>query len=167
MWFGFISGAQAADRYNPSNNQLKISQVVVGENVYKDVVITVKTVLAVNGGDASINFDSYDIKNNQLSIPLVFVGDTQYKNVVITVGEILNVGGSISLAEATKPSTDYFKEVPNAFDEPFRYYSILTNGEVTKTNIVVNNFVAIDMDGDGTKELVLAMTKFESIYVRA
>ena len=156
--------AQAADRYNTSNNQLKIPQVLVGETVYTNVVITVQSIIEVNGGVQLNVFDTFSAQKNQLNIPIVLVGDVQYTNVVITVGEILEVGANITLADAIKPSTDYFKEAKNSFDDPFRYYSILSNGKVTKTNIAVNNFVAIDMDGDGTKELVLAMTKYEAIY---
>ena len=87
------SVVQAADRFNPINNQLTIPQVVVEDTVYTNVVITVAKVISLNGGVPVNNFDTFNVQNNQLSIPLVYVGDVEYTNVVINVGEILKVGG--------------------------------------------------------------------------
>lgn len=100
--FGSAVSADAADRYNPQNNQLSIAQVALGQTMYTDVVITVGQVLAVNGGAAVLTYDSFDSGRNELTIPSVFVEDVNYTNVLITVGKVLSVGGSMDLALATQ-----------------------------------------------------------------
>jgi|LauGreSuBDMM15SN_2_FD.fasta_scaffold33608_1 hypothetical protein len=113
----FASLVQAADRFNPINNQLTIPQVVVGDTVYTNVVITVAAVISVNGGVPVNNFDTFNAQNNQLSIPLVYVGDVEYTNVVINVGEILQVGG----ASKEPPSPVY---VATLYDTSYKNFKL-------------------------------------------
>jgi hypothetical protein len=72
---------------------LKIPKVSVGDLIYKNVEITVGSVIGVNGQKLN-DIDLYIPNLNQLFIPEVLVGPTAYKNVTITVGTILAVGGS-------------------------------------------------------------------------
>jgi len=85
----------AVDTYNPLNNQLTMSTVLVGIDKYTDVVVTVGSVISINSNDTSIIEDTYNFSNNHLVIPSVKVGDTFYKNVVITIDKVISVGGKL------------------------------------------------------------------------
>ena len=158
VWFSFISGVQAGDRYNPVNNQLTIPQVAVGETVYKDVVITVGSIIKVVGGLSVNTFDSYNPKSNQLTIPLVYVGDLQYSNVIINVGDILQVNGSTTLTKLVDENKEYYVELINSVPDltyAYKFYDI--NSKTAEAN--VQQAIAMDMNGDGKDELVLTFHK--------
>lgn len=158
VWFSFVSGVQAADRYNPVNNQLTIPQVAVGETVYKDVVITVGSIIKVVGGLSVNTFDSYNSKNNQLTIPLVYVGDLLYTNVIINVGDILQVNGSTTLTKLVGENKEYYVELINSVPDltyAYKFYDI--NSKTAEAN--VQQAIAMDMNGDGKDELVLTFHK--------
>ena len=106
----FLSPAvYAADTYNHVNNQLTIPAVVLGDTIYRDVVITVGPILTVGGSNQdskyvpkpSTTFDSYDPYKNQLTIPNVNAYGFVYYDVVINVGTVLSVKASEPL---TKPA---------------------------------------------------------------
>ncbi len=99
-----IQVSWALDTYNPLNNQLSIPQVVLGQTVYTNVVITVGQVLAVSGGAPAQGFDVYDPATNQLKISDVTVDESQYTNVLVTVGQVISLGGSGDLATVTQLS---------------------------------------------------------------
>ena len=93
----FLSPAvYAADTYNHVNNQLTIPAVVLGDTIYRDVVITVGPILTVGGSNQdskyvpkpSTTFDSYDPYKNRLTIPNVNAYGFVYYDVVINVGKI-------------------------------------------------------------------------------
>ena len=75
----FSPAVYATDTYNHVNNQLTIPAVVLGDTIYRDVVITVGPILTVGGSNQdskyvpkpSTTFDSYDPYKNQLTIPNV------------------------------------------------------------------------------------------------
>lgn len=98
------SNVWAVDTYNPINNQLIIPIVQVGSTFYKNVVITVGSILRVSAGLAVGEIDLYDPNSNQLTIPSVVVGSITYNNVVITVDSVVSVGSSSQTA-----ATDYGK----------------------------------------------------------
>jgi CubicO group peptidase (beta-lactamase class C family) len=96
---GFYSSfsASALNMYNGTTDTydgsvLHIAIVQVGPAIYRDVYITVKNVVAVNGGPVYIGIDTYDPATNRLTIPDVIVGSARYTNVVIDVGQVLRVG---------------------------------------------------------------------------
>jgi len=91
----------AADTYNPANNQLTIQSVSVGGTIYNNVVITVGSVIRIDGGAPRGSVDLYDQLTNQLSIPSVAVNGTIYINVVISVGKIVSVGAGSSSGEGS------------------------------------------------------------------
>jgi len=95
IFFCNIGFAWAVDMYNASTNQLSIPKVNVGIDTYTDVVITVGSVVAINGADTGTSDDTYNATNNQLSIPSVSAGGVVYKNVVVTVDKVLAVGGKL------------------------------------------------------------------------
>ena len=99
----FISPAvHAIDTYNNVNNQLTIPAVIVGNILYRDVVITVGPILTIGGSNQdskyvpkpSITFDSYDPYKNQLTIPNVNAYGFVYYDVVVNVGTVLSVKSS-------------------------------------------------------------------------
>jgi hypothetical protein len=100
------SNAYAIDAYNHVTNQLTIPAVVLGNTVYKDVVITVGPVLTVGGSNldskypakSSSLYDTYDANKNQLTIPSVTAYGFVYYDVVISVGTVLSVGSQQTLA---------------------------------------------------------------------
>ena len=112
----FLSPAvYAADTYNHVNNQLAIPAVVLGDTIYRDVVITVGPILTVGGSNQdskyvskpSTTFDSYDPYKNQLTIPNVSAYGFVYYDVVINVGTVLSVGSSSPLQTITLYKTSY------------------------------------------------------------
>jgi hypothetical protein len=87
---------QVIDSYDPATRILTIPLVQVGARYYRDVQITVGTVLGVGvaKGPSGV-FDSFDGATAQLTIPVVRIGSTLYTNALITVGAILSVGGPV------------------------------------------------------------------------
>jgi hypothetical protein len=87
---------QNIDSYDPATRILTIPLVQVGERFYRDVQITVGTILSVGvaKGPSGV-FDSYDSATGRLTIPVVRIGSTLYTNALITVGAILSVGGPV------------------------------------------------------------------------
>ena len=95
IFFYNFSLAWAVDTYNATNNQLSIPKVNVGINTYTDVVITVGSIVSINGADTGTNDDTYNTANNQLSIPLVSADGVVYKNAVITVEKVIAIGNKL------------------------------------------------------------------------
>ena len=75
---------------------------MLGDTIYRDVVITVGPILTVGGSNQdskyvskpSTTFDSYDPYKNQLTIPNVNAYGFIYYDVVINVGTVLSVKSS-------------------------------------------------------------------------
>ena len=86
--------AWAADTYDTSNSVLTISSVAVGNVLYTNVKVTVKSVESVGTTAVTDSYDTYNSVNNQLTIPVVSVGASVYYNVVVSVGKVLSVGAS-------------------------------------------------------------------------
>ena len=99
---GCLPTANATDTYNHVTNQLSIPAVVLGDTIYRDVVITVGPILTVGGSNLdskyvpkpSTTFDSYDPYKNQLTIPSVNAYGFVYYDVVVNVGTVLSVKSS-------------------------------------------------------------------------
>lgn len=86
----------AADTYNPATNQLSIPSVEVAGITYNNVLITVGSVIRIDGGNPSGSVDVYEAATNQLSIPSVLVNGSIYTNVLISVGQVISVGAGSS-----------------------------------------------------------------------
>ncbi len=131
----------AADTYNPSNNQLSIPSVEVAGTTYSNVLITVGSIVSVNGGVPKALIDSYDPALNQLHISSVQVGDVTYTNVVITVGQLLSVGsGSVTDKPPTSP-TVIWRQTSN---------TIALSNDVLSA-LSEEGFTSYDFDGQGIK----------------
>jgi len=98
----FSPAVYATDTYNHVTNQLSIPAVVLGETIYRDVVITVGPILTVGGSSLDSKYpakpadtmDSYDPYKNQLTIPSVKAYGFVYYDVVVNVGTVLSVKSS-------------------------------------------------------------------------
>jgi hypothetical protein len=106
MWLLLISSNSfAIDTYNHVNNQLTIPAVSLNDIVYKDVVITVDSVLSVGGSSIDSSYklkskkiiDTYDSNRNILTIPSVNAYGIIYYDVNITVKSVLSVGSQQTL----------------------------------------------------------------------
>jgi hypothetical protein len=73
-------------------SQLHIAIVQVGPAIYRDVYITIKDIVALNGGPVYVGIDTYDAATNQLTVPDVVVGSTHYTNATVTVDKVVKVG---------------------------------------------------------------------------
>lgn len=115
LFFLIASNSFAIDSYNSQNSQLTISGVVVGDTIYKDVVITIGNILSVGGSNQdskyvpkiSTTYDSYDPYTNQLTIPNVYANGILYYDVIVNVGTILSVGSSSPLNPIALYKTSY------------------------------------------------------------
>jgi hypothetical protein len=115
LFFLIASNSFAIDSYNSQNSQLSISGVVVGDTIYKDVVITIGNILSVSGSNQdskyvpkiSTTYDSYDPYTNQLTIPNVYANGILYYDVIVNVGTILSVGSSSPLNPIALYKTSY------------------------------------------------------------
>ena len=152
--FSFASSAQAnftVANFNSSNGQLSVPSVVLGDTVYRDVVVTVGEVLAVGGSSLEKNFypkaggglNSYDPFKNQLNLHTVNAYGSIYYDVAINVGNILAVGGSEKYSISLNKSNINIKN--NYFDLIFE--------ERVKELYFVDSF---DIDNDGVEDVVIS-----------
>jgi hypothetical protein len=104
----------AIDSYDSKTGILSISEVVVGNTVYKDVKVTIKSVDAVEYPIQRTASDTYDANTNQLFIPEVYVSDVKtYTNVLVTIDKVLTVGSSKTKIQ---PIDDVVKEATISID---------------------------------------------------
>jgi hypothetical protein len=85
----YSSHSLAIDSYE--NGILSIPKVVVGENVYSNVKISIKEILSIKGGKPVAHFDIFDSESNKLIIPEVTYAGKSYFNVAVTPDQIINV----------------------------------------------------------------------------
>ncbi len=78
--------------------------VTIGNATYSDMVVTLGTVVSVQGGAPNGGQDSYVPATNQLTIPSVVYGANTYNNVIITVGRLVSIG-SVSGADSYNGAT--------------------------------------------------------------
>jgi len=129
----------AGDTYNPINNQLTIPIVQVGNTFYKNVVVTVGSIIRIGTNVAFGQIDVYDSQAQQLTIPSVTVGSSTYNNVVITLDSVVSVGSaSQSVTTDFGKSSHVFSSAtpsyaldPNSISYPSSY-------TVTATPLQVN-----------------------------
>ncbi len=150
----FSPAVYATDTYNHVNNQLTIPAVVLGETIYRDVVITVGPVLTVGGSNLDSKYlakpastmDSYDPYKNQLTIPSVNAYGFVYYDVVVNVGSVLEVGSSSPVSTITLYKTSY----ENAKLQNIPRLNIQNSGNYTSAWAIGNFF------GDNKMSVMLA-----------
>jgi hypothetical protein len=87
------AAAYGADTYNPSNHQLTIPTLAIGNGTYSNVVITVGSVVKPpTGTSPNGNEDTYNPSNNQLTVQSVLDGNNTYYNVIVTVAALDSIG---------------------------------------------------------------------------
>ena len=155
--------AYALDAYNPINNQLTIPTVIVGNTAYKDVVITVGSIVSLGGSSqdskypakSTAVFDSYDIQKKQLSIPNVTAYGSTYYDVVINVGDILAVGSSHPLSEL----------MPAQINKVLINTAIFSELELSnpQKDDMMHDIIAIgDVNGDGYDDILVGVMRFQA-----
>ena len=92
----------AADTYDATTSILTIPQVKVSDTLYKNVVVTLGSVISVGTLLVPDSYDTYNPTTNQLAIPQVIVGTSSYYNVFIGVGKVLSVGRSCTISTTCK-----------------------------------------------------------------
>jgi Carboxylesterase family len=92
-----IGSVTGADSYDGANLIIRAVQVL-GGSTFNNVVISIRSVVHVEGGMPKIANDTYDPTTGQLTIPGVQYGDNVYTNVTIRVGKIVSVGSSAACA---------------------------------------------------------------------
>jgi hypothetical protein len=141
----------AADIYAPETNQLSISSVEVAGSTYNNVVVTVGTVIRVDGGIPNGSTDVYNSSKNLLSIPSVIVNGTTYTNVLITIDQVISVGPK-------SPLTIYKSSYENAKQIQLDPNQLATIGRIyTGTAFVIGDF-----ERTGNKDLIVHTQVYDS-----
>jgi hypothetical protein len=96
---------RACDVYNLADGTMSIPQVVVGDQVYTNVVVALTGANVISIGKDSLNpaaakFDFYDRRTGQLTIPCVVVGGTTYSNIVTTINAVISAPTAVNLPTA-------------------------------------------------------------------
>lgn len=91
--------AGAATTWSPDRpTEVRIGSLVVGDNKYENVVVTVGSVLGFSATGPNRSYDSFNPSNGQLTIATLTVGSQSFYDVVITLGGLVSVGGGAPLA---------------------------------------------------------------------
>ena len=159
----FSPAVYATDTYNPVNGQLTIPAVVLGNTVYKDVVITVGPILTVRGSNQDSNYpakpsttlDSYDPYKNQLTIPNVSAYGFVYYDVVINVGTVLSVGSS-SPVMPPLPATIKTSLINSAI------FSELSLSNPQNDNLMHDIIAIGDVNGDGYDDILVGVMRLQA-----
>lgn len=90
--------AGAATTWSPDRpTEVRIGSLVVGDNKYDNVVITVGGVLGFSPTGPNRTYDSFNPANGQVTIATLTVGSQSFYDVVVTVGGLVSVGGGGAL----------------------------------------------------------------------
>jgi hypothetical protein len=161
--FSIATTANATDTYNHVNNQLTIPAVVLGDTVYKDVVITVGPVLTVGGSNLdpkypakpSTAIDSYDPYKNQLTIPSVNAYGFVYYDVVVNVGTVLAVGSSSPVTPPMPAKINMASINSVIFSE--------LNLSNPQNDDLMHDIIAIgDVNGDGYDDILVGVMRLQA-----
>jgi hypothetical protein len=150
----FASSAQAnfaAANFNSSNGQLYVPSFVLGDTVYRSVIVTVGDVLAIGGSSLEKNFypkavgglHSYDPFKNKLHLHTVNINGSIYYDVSISIENILAIG------ESEKYSIRLSKNNVNINNN---YFDLVFEEKVRELYFVDS----FDIDNDGVEDVVIS-----------
>lgn len=139
----------AADTFDGATGQLTIPVVRAYGNLYRDVVVQIGEVQAVQGGPVLDPVDRYDANTNQLFIPSVRAFGQTYTNVRATVRSVLRVG-SVSSDVPVQ-----LEQLPSSTVATVNLYSAsgYSGSDVLFYNLVGKG----DLNGDGYEDLVIGL----------
>ena len=135
LWMTFVlaSTKLCANTWNPDNGQVTLDSVVVGNNIYSNVVVTFSDIVSYQTGPATKTFNTYDPVTKQAALNLVRnIKDSKtYSNAIITVKDIVSIG-SIT-------SADVVKSYANAYDPGTGLVSVdaVMVGDNIYSNVVI------------------------------
>lgn len=152
MWtvlWGLVSPALGADTFEGSTGHLTIPVVRAYGNLYRDVVVQIGDVLAVEGGAVQDPVDRYDPGTNQLLIPSVRAFGLTYTNVRVTVKNVLKVGSA---------SSDTPVQLEQLSSSTAATVNLYTASGYTGSDVLFYNLVGKgDLNGDGYEDLVIGL----------
>ena len=164
LLFTFLaSNVHATDTYNPANGQLTIPAVVLGNTIYKDVVITIGPILTVGGSSLDSKYpakpsttpDTYDPYKNQLTIPNVSAYGFVYYDVVINVGVVLSVGSSSPVTPPV-PATIKTSLINSAI------FSELSLSNPQNDDLMHDVIAIGDVNGDGYDDMLIGVMRLQT-----
>ncbi|MDA9784776.1 hypothetical protein N9B96_03150, partial [Gammaproteobacteria bacterium] len=116
------SSLQAADTYNGATGQVTAPVVRVGDDYYRDIVITVGSIVSIGeAAEGDAKYDTFDGATGQLSIPVITDGNIFAYNVVITLGALISQGGKCDSLADCLGEEEVPEVVPVASDHAIFY----------------------------------------------
>ena len=116
------SGLQAADTYDGATGQVTAPVVRVGDDYYRDVVITVGSIVSIGeAAEGDAKYDSFDGATGQLTIPAITDGTIFAYNVVVTLGALISQGGKCESLADCLGEVEAPEVVPVASDHAIFY----------------------------------------------
>ena len=116
------SGLQAADTYDGATGQVTAPVVRVGDDYYRDVVITVGSIVSIGeAAEGDAKYDTFDGATGQLTIPAITDGTIFAYNVVVTLGALISQGGKCESLADCLGEVEAPEVVPVASDHAIFY----------------------------------------------
>ena len=116
------SGLQAADTYDGATGQVTAPVVRVGDDYYRDVVITVGSIVSIGeAAEGDAKYDTFNGATGQLTIPAITDGTIFAYNVVVTLGALISQGGKCESLADCLGEVEAPEVVPVASDHAIFY----------------------------------------------
>ncbi|MDA8617190.1 hypothetical protein N9M23_02825 [Gammaproteobacteria bacterium] len=116
------SGLQAADTYDGATGQVTAPVVRVGDDYYRDVVITVGSIVSIGeAAEGDAKYDTFNGATGQLTIPAITDGTIFAYNVVVTLGALISQGGKCESLADCLGEVEAPEVVPVASDHTIFY----------------------------------------------
>jgi hypothetical protein len=116
------SGLQAADTYDGATGQVTAPVVRVGDDYYRDVVITVDSIVSIGeAAEGDAKYDTFNGATGQLTIPAITDGTIFAYNVVVTLGALISQGGKCESLADCLGEVEAPEVVPVASDHAIFY----------------------------------------------
>lgn len=116
------SGLQAADTYDGATGQVTAPVVRVGDDYYRDVVITIGSIVSIGeAAEGDAKYDTFNGATGQLTIPAITDGTIFAYNVVVTLGALISQGGKCESLADCLGEVEAPEVVPVASDHAIFY----------------------------------------------